>query len=215
MLEPAELLPNSLPSLHSLSANTAIPAGLLGSIFAAAGPGLTQISIEDGRTLPTAMRLLKENEHVWAPSLQSLWLRWARMQRDYGAQLSGPDTPRQVAETLSRLPALMSLYLAPQEADEMLVRLLALAERGGLQSLTTVRGWTYGPPPPDGAVLLLLLWLKREAKKALPGEEGALWNVERLHSYEEMHPFMQQITETILEQLKEARKQICKARGGV
>lgn len=39
--------------------------------------------------------------------------------------------------------------------------------------------------------------------------------MEGLHSYEEMRPSMQQITETILEQLKEARKQICKARGGV
>ena len=55
-----------------------------------------------------------------------------------GRQPPGSDTPRPVVDALARLPALESLSLAPIEAEEMLVRPLALAEGGGLRSLATL-----------------------------------------------------------------------------
>ena len=111
-------------------------------------------------------------------------------------------------------PALKSLVLHPREADEMVVRLLALAESGGLQNLATLEIFDYQPGLTQGAALLWLLWLKREAKKALQGKgQAALWDVKGLY-LEHLPTSMQQIAETQLVQLSEARTQIRKARAG-
>ena len=167
--------------------------------------------------MKTALRLLEENDYAWAPTLQSLLLYWQEGQEEYEDDGEPPldlDTPRHVVTALARLPALRSLFLVPYEPDEMLVRLLALAKGGGLQSLATLDMQRYGPVPTVGTVLLLLLWLKREAKKALQGEgEGCLWDV-RGRPLDEKHASMEQITETHLLQLKEARTQIHKTRAG-
>ena len=219
MLGDVNLLPNSLPSLRTLSTSSALSAGLLGAIFAAAGPCLTDISITNGQAVKTALRLLEENDCAWAPTLQSLLLYWQEEQEEYEGDGELPldlDTPRHVVKALARLPALRSLELFPREPDELVVRLLALAEGGGLQSLATLMvDDECGPALTAGAVLLLLLWLKREAKKALEGEgKGALWDVKVMASLlDDMHPSIKQITETHLSQLKEAHTQISKARG--
>lgn len=209
----ADILPNSLPSLHKLAIDAAMPAGLLGGILAAAGPGLHTLHITHGRTATAAMRLLEESAYVWAPALRSLSLHWGRAYYGYGAQPVDLDSPRCAIDALARLPALesLALHVHTREPDELVVRLLALAEAGGLSpSLATLhldgREWTAG------AVLLLLLWLKRETKKALEGEgAGVLWEVKGLTS-EHMHDSMKQITETHLFQLAQARKLIRKAR---
>ena len=170
MLGDANLLPNSLLSFRKLYIGASMPAGLLGGIFAAAGPGLTAINIDNGQTVPTAMRLLEENDYVWAPALQSPSLYWKGVYGGDGTQLVDPDTPLHAVDALARLPALNSLVVNAIEPDELLVRLLALAEGGGLPSLATVNLQNWRSVLTEGALLLLLLWLKREAKKALRGE---------------------------------------------
>ena len=205
----AKLLPNSLPP-RKLEIDANMSAGLVGAIFAAAGPGLPDMGILYGGTVKAAMRLLEENDYAWAPTLRSLKLGWKREYWDYSAQPLDPDL--HALDALARLPALKSLALDPGEPDELVVRLLAVAEGGGLQSLDTLEIDKYGWHPSEGGVLLLLLWLKREAKKALRGEgEGALWDVRGLLR-RDMNPSLKQITETHLAQLKEARTQIRKAR---
>ena len=121
--------------------------------------------------------------------------------------------------------------MKPREHDELVVRLLALAEGGGLQSLTMLefdsnlpagelqilatlgfQNWQSGLT--QGPMLLLLLWLKRQAKKALQADgEGVLWDVQGLR-LNHMNPSMMQIADTALAQMKDARSQIRKARGG-
>ena len=71
-LEDVDLLPDSLPSLRNLATSAGLSAGLLGNIFAAPSRGLTHITINDGQTVPIAMRLLAENDYAWAPTLPSL-----------------------------------------------------------------------------------------------------------------------------------------------
>ena len=112
VLGDANLVPNSLPSLRDLYIATPMSAGLLGRIFAAAGPALATINIDNGHTAAIAVRLLAENDYVWAPALKSLVLK-------------------------------------PREADEMVVRLLAPAEGGGLQNLATLKleFSAWGRPP--------------------------------------------------------------------
>jgi hypothetical protein len=208
----ANLLPNSLPSLRKLSIDLPMSSGLLGGIFAAAGLSLTTISITNGETIPIAMRLLGETDYVWAPALQPLNLYWECARVGGGAQPLDPDTPLLAIDALAHLPALKSLVLRAREPDELLVRLLALAEADGLPNLATLYLQGWGQSFTGGAMLLLLLWLKREAKKALQGEEeAALWNVPRLYP-DQKHITLKQIIETHLTQLKEARMQIRKAR---
>lgn len=89
---------------------------------------------------------------------------------DDGAQPLDADTALHAIDALARLPALTSLVLQPCELDETVVRLLALAEGGGLQRLAKLQIWNFQPGWTVGAMLLLLLWLKREAKKALQDE---------------------------------------------
>ena len=207
-------LPNSLPSLHKLSIDVPMSAGLLGGIFAAAGPGLTTISIINRQTAQIALRLLAENDYAWAPALQSHSLHW---EWEYGVEATQPWDSQMplragAVEVFARLPALKSLCLTPRNPDELVVCLLALAEAGGLPNLATLEIRAYWPSLTAGAVLLLLLWLKREAKKALQGDgEAAKWDVQGLRP-DGKHTALKQITETHLTRLEEARTHIHKAR---
>lgn len=207
VLGDADLLPNSLPALHSLSIDVLMPAGLLGGIFAAAGPNLSSLSITHGQTVSTALRLLEENDYPWLSSLKTLSLLWKGAHGDIDALPVDPDRPVQAIEALTRLPALKSLTLELREPDEIMVRLLVLAEGGGLQSLSKLDLYSHRPGITEGAVLLMLLWLKRETKKALLGEGGVMWDVDGLHDHQ-IHDSMKQITETHLAQLKEARSRV-------
>ena len=103
VLGDAKLLPNSLPSLRTLNIDAPMSADFLGGILGAAGPGLTIIRIEYGQTVPIAMRLLEENDYVWASALQSLTLRW----KQYGGD-GDLDTPLHAIDALACLSSRLS-----------------------------------------------------------------------------------------------------------
>lgn len=122
------------------------------------------------------------------------------------AQAWAPDAPQHAASALARLPALKSLTLEPWEHDELLVRLLVVAEGGGLPCLKTLHLLNpYNMVLSEGAALLLLLWLKGEAKKALQGEgPGVMRQVTGLNM-SGMHDSMKKITPHHLAGFKQAR----------
>lgn len=133
---------------------------------------------------------------------------------------------------LARLPALNELTCPG--SDELVVRLLEMAEEGRLPKLTklTLEGEQWEPEEESedeeddedddssddekerficpegfslGALALLLLWLKREAKKASDGDESAmLWE---LSTYSiDVYSYAGTFEQECLDQLKAARE---------
>lgn len=204
------VVPNSLPSLRSLRISNSVPHALLDALFTAAGSGLTDITITVGLGSSAAVQLMAEQDYLWMPSLQRLSLKWKKLKAgDIGIAWED-DTARNTAAALAHLPALKQVKLEAPEYDELVVRLLVLAEGGGLRSLTTLTLVDYGLGPTttlsNGALLLLLLWLKREVKKAVEGQEAAVtWEVEGL-PFEEMQYAVGETARNCFAQIREARR---------
>lgn len=86
-------------------------------------------------------------------------------------------TPDRIATAIARLPSLAELAIDCPHYDELIVRLLVLAENGGLSDLEVLGfcSTTLGSTVTAAAVILLLMWVKSEATKVLRGQEpGAL-----------------------------------------
>lgn len=212
-LDGIDIIANSLPSLRSLHIGFQAYNAILGALFAAAGPQLTALKIETGASSRTAVHLLATNGYALLASLDSISVEWPPGYQQ-PAFAWGPDTLQQLTAALARLPSLKTLAVESPAYEELVVRLMALAECGGLAQLTTLNLRSYGyygtgfNSMSHGVRALLLLWLKREVKKALMGEErGAVWNVTWLMNGK-LPEYMKEVTMTALAQIKEARKHL-------
>lgn len=212
-LDCMDIIPHSLPNLRSLHIGFQAYTAILAALFAAAGPTLTTLKIETGASSRAAVHLLARYGYPWLDSLTDFSVEWPPGYQQ-PAFAWGPDTPQHLAAALARLPALKTLAVTCPAYEELVVRLLALAESGGLAQLTTLnlRSYNYcgdvSTSMSHGARALLLLWLKREAKKALMGEEpAAVWNVWGLMD-SKMPEYMKQVTVNALAQIKEAHARL-------
>lgn len=206
-----DLMPNALPGLRSLHVHADVPNALVAGLFAAAGPGLSEIELDVGVAATAGVRLIGEQDYAWMPSLRRLSLKWTNTVNAGGAGAWEDDTAPNTAAALARLPALKTLKITPQAYDELLVRILVLAEGGGLPSLSKLHlgDNRFAAALTDGAILLLLLWVKREMKKAVEGQAPAVtWEVEGLLE-REMHDSVKKATQDCFAQIREARRHVC------
>lgn len=99
------------------------------------------------------------------------------------------------------------LLLNAPASDEVLVRLMVLAEGGGLPMLSTATLWG---DVSDGAVLFLLLWLKRQTTWALRGQGAvALWDVHLCTwSVNRKRKCLEDLQAKVIAQIKEARERL-------
>ena len=162
---------------------------MLAALLVAAGATLTKLCACQLWVTGDVLELMAEHNYSWASSLEELEC-WT---------FEG-DAVTLLASTLPRLPALRALNPHCFEYDEMIVRLLVLAEESGLPNLRTlvldgVDEWIHEYDEDlaeeldyvdtrrmsSGALLLLALWLKPETKKGLRGQASAhLWDVQGL-----------------------------------
>jgi hypothetical protein len=227
MIDGVIFKPLSLPCLTHLYISDPGEHCVIAGLLSAAGPQLTTISINSGYRVTTdAVSLMAEQNYPWLPALRVLEL-------DKCGISSFCDSPAfaQLVAALSRLPALKKLTCP--FFDELIVRLLALAEGGGLPSLThLILGdrdsyhvdenmyeddddfrvfsgeLVTRPGLTVGALALLLLWLKREAKKAVDGTgPAAVWEVRGLIGMT-LPTFAENMASHCLNQLKKARERL-------
>jgi hypothetical protein len=137
-----------------------------------------------------AVRLMAEEGYPWLPTLTELWLEWFVYLTDIigleganGNMEWDADTPEQTAMALAHLPTLQTLQLRCPSPDELVVRVMALAEGGGLPRLTKldIGPRVNGPPSKitAGAAFLLLLWLEQTAGPG-QGMMRRQWDVQDL-----------------------------------
>lgn len=177
----SNIIPDSLPALRTLRINLPLADDVITCLLGAAGAQLGALRIEDGPVAITTARLVADNDYPWLPALKTLSLPKVVEPQGTFAQ--------RIMTALSRLPALRTLEIALSSSDEMLVRLLALADTGGLPNLAQLRNDSPFDQLSDGAILLLLMWLKREVKKARQGQpSAALWDLTDLRGIRVYQP---------------------------
>jgi hypothetical protein len=201
------LLPNSLPRLRRMSVCFSFTDETLAALLAAAGPRLTELTICFPPTTAAAVRLMASRDFPWMPSLRKLELAWSDSNCKFEVPGWTDDSAALVVSLLARTPGLRKLHLQPPALDELLVRLLALIEGGGLPCLRELDVLPYGEARlSPGALLLLLLWRKRAARKAGEGQEpgpGAALELKGL-PFRSTPPLLSEVTKQCLAQIKAA-----------
>jgi hypothetical protein len=173
----ALLLPHSLPSLRELRFECNATAAAIASLLGAAGPRLSRL-VCSSATTTDAVAAMAVRDFPWLPSLESLDLYWPSQSSAGESPPWRQESGEQLVLALSRMPALNRLAPLGGEYDEIVVRLLALAEGGGLPQLVTLDLPWDSSLMSHGAQLLVAVWLKRQAKQAVEGAEGAvLWEI--------------------------------------
>lgn len=198
-IDSVDLLPNSLPNLRSLRIACRGGRAFVANLFEAVGTKLSLLMVSDSCATTEAVALLAQHDYPWLPSLRDLSLQWRRHLPGWNA-----SCPQHVVLTLARIPAIKLVVLECPVFDEIVVRLLALAEGGALSKTMDVRlerdhGY-YG----NGARLLLALWLKREMKKALEGRgDATVW---RVSGISDKYYSCEEAMEKCMTTIEEARK---------
>lgn len=198
----SDLLPGSLPAHRTLCVSYPLADDVMACLLGAAGANLSALRIDNGPVAITTARLIAENDYCWRPALKGLSLQLISDFQGNYAQGWGADTPERFATALSRLSALHQLEIPLSLSEELLVRVLVLADSGGLPNLTELRCSSICFQLSDGAVLFLLMWQKRKVKEAVKGQpSAALWELWRL-----TRCIMPESFSVLADQIKEAQE---------
>lgn len=111
--------PNALPNLCCLRIDGDLPKAVIAALLCAAGTTFTTLIASQPWITDIVLELMAEHNYSWAASLEELQ-----------CSAFDSDTATRLASTLPRLSALRTLNLHCFEFDEVIVRLLVLAEEG-------------------------------------------------------------------------------------
>jgi hypothetical protein len=197
----ATLLPNSLPSLRSLCIKCKIAGGTLAGLLSAAGPSLSTIEMTQSSVVGEALGLMAAQDYRWLPALEALTLM--------SSSFAYPSMPRELITALARAPALKTLALRLHKYDEVVVRMLAVVEGGGLPQLTKLTLDAWHGVVSHGTRLLLALWLKQNVKEAAEGRGRAVsWVVDGIDYQYGKGTDVRKAVKGCLLQVEEARKRL-------